>query len=85
MDETMDIKPDEMFYVSQSDKDGKWRLFDCDECTARYDTRAEIIAFVKGLWRGMAVHGEVDLTCAIYDRKGNLIDTITSEEVLAGQ
>ena len=76
-----DIVSDPMFYIAHGE-DGTWRLFDCGEESAHKETRKEMVAFVHGLWRGMSIASPVDLSCAILDKKGNLIDTLYSLEML---
>lgn len=79
-----DVAPDDMFYVSRSPGDLKWRLFDCKEESHCTDTLPEMRNFVFGLWRGMSIMGPVDLTCAVYSDTGVLLDTMSSKEMLGG-
>ena len=80
-DESSDVIPDDHFYVSCG-VDGVWRLYDTGVITVEKATLAEIRAFVHGLWAGMAIVGAVDMTCAIYNSKGRLLDNMIASETL---
>jgi hypothetical protein len=78
-DEANDVTIDQMFYVKESQPEGCWILYDCDEESARFKTLPEMRAFILGLWRGMSIQGEVDLTCAIFNTYGILLDMLVSK------
>ena len=77
-----DIETDDMFYIACSPIDLRWRLFDCKEESACFETLAEMRAFVFGLWRGMSLNGPVELTCAIFSSTGIILDTMYSRDLL---
>lgn len=84
-DQAGDVRADANFHIKCIyDQRGKrqWALFDTDHITMRDQKRENVQWFVHGLWRGMSIHGEVDLTCAVYDMRGNLIDTMVSKDLL---
>jgi hypothetical protein len=84
-DESNDVLTDNMFYAQYIVRRGVWVLFDCGEESATKNTMAEMRAFVHGLWRGMAIYNDVNLTCSLFDANGTLLDTLVSADVLAGK
>lgn len=77
---TDDVTSDPCFIVRQHGTE--WILYDTDHITMKTTSMNSMIAFVHGLWRGMSIHGKVDLTCAFYNSRGVLIDTLVSGELI---
>lgn len=75
-----DVTTDPNFIVRQHGS--QWILYDTDHISMETTTMNAMVKFVHGVFRGMSIHGDVDLTCAFYNSKGALVDTITSKELL---
>lgn len=75
------MSTDSQFYVKQT-KEGIWELKDCDVVTQEYATIREMRAFIKGLWRGMAIFQPVTLVCSFFASNGTMVEQMKAEEEL---